>query len=453
MGAAGRAVKEESVKTMNKVTPIDSEMLARFEQGYAARPELQVMSNAISRTALPDAAFVPAAAARLQMDFSVLVQTSNITNQKQSGRCWMFSTLNVLRERVIQQCKLEDFAISPTYLAFYDKLEKANLFFENILHFAAQELDDRETFTLLGNPLPDGGQWDMAVSLIKKYGVVPSWVMPETVHSTGTAKYLPILNRKLREDALELRALVREGKDPSARREEMLAEIYNALRILYGQPPKTFDFEYTDTDKVYHCDRGLTPKQFLDKYVGSDFDDYAVIIASPIHAVNRTYCQPFMGDVVEDGMFWLNLSQEELEDLTIRQLQAGEGVMFSCDCHPDGDRANGYWDPDCFQYGEVLGALTVGMTKSERLLTRDSTMNHCMMFCGVNLDENGTANRWKIENSWGEESGQKGYYIGSEKWFQANVYQVTVRKSLLSDAQRALLAQEPLPMKLWDPLT
>ena len=364
----------------------------------------------------------------------------------------MFYTLNVLRERVIRQCKLEDFSISPTYLAFYDKLEKANLFFENILHFAAQELDDRETFTLLENPLPDGGQWDMAVSLIKKYGVVPSWVMPETVHSTGTAKYLPILNRKLREDALELRALVREGKDPSARREEMLAEIYNALRILYGQPPKTFEFEYTDTDKVYHCDRGLTPKQFLDKYVGSDFDDYAVIIASPIHAVNRTYCQPFMGDVVEDGMFWLNLSQEELEDLTIRQLQAGEGVMFSCDCHPDGDRANGYWDPDCFQYGEVLGGLTFGMTKSERLLTRDSTMNHCMMFCGVNLDENGTANRWKIENSWGEESGQKGYYIGSEKWFQANVYQVTVRKSLLSDAQRALLAQEPLPMKLWDPL-
>lgn len=167
---------------MNKVTPIDSEMLARFEQAYEARPALQVMSNAISRTALPDAAFVPAAAAKLQMDFSVLVKTNNITNQKQSGRCWMFSTLNVLRQRVIEKCKLEDFSISPTYLAFYDKLEKANLFFENIIHFADQELDDRETFTLMGNPLPDGGQWDMAISLIKKYGVVPSWVMPETVH-------------------------------------------------------------------------------------------------------------------------------------------------------------------------------------------------------------------------------------------------------------------------------
>ena len=194
----------------------------------------------------------------------------------------------------------------------------------------------------------------MAISLIKKYGVVPSWVMPETVHSTGTAKYLPILNRKLREDALELRAMAKEGKDTAARREEMLAEIYNALCILYGQPPRSFDFEYTDKDEHYHCDRNLTPHTFLEKYVGNDLDDYVVIISSPIHALNRTYCQPFMGDVVEENMFWLNLSQEELEDLTIRQLQAGEGVMFSCDCHPDGDRANGYWDPDCFQYGEVL---------------------------------------------------------------------------------------------------
>ena len=200
---------------MNSVTPIDAGMLARFEQGYEARPELNVMANAISRTALPDAAFVPAAAAKLRMDFSVLVKTDNITNQKQSGRCWMFSTLNVLRQRVIARCDLEDFSFSPTYLAFYDKLEKANLFLENILHFADQELTDRETYTLLGSPLPDGGQWDMAVSLIKKYGLVPSWVMPETVHSTGTAKYLPILNRKLREDALELRALVRDGKDPA----------------------------------------------------------------------------------------------------------------------------------------------------------------------------------------------------------------------------------------------
>ncbi|MGN0708176.1 MAG: aminopeptidase C [Faecalibacterium sp.] len=437
---------------MNQVSPISAQMLERLEQGCAARPELGVMSNAISRTALDDAAFVPAGAAKLRMDFSVVVPTNGITNQKQSGRCWMFSVMNLLRQRVIEKCGLEDFALSGTYLAFYDKLEKANLFFENIIHFAGQELDERETWMLLEKPLPDGGQWDMVVSLIRKYGIVPDWVMPETVHSTGTAKYMPILNRKLREDALELRALVKEGKDPAVRREEMLQEIYNALRVLYGQPPKTFDFVYTDKDKAYHSDKGLTPQRFFQKYIGDDFDDYAVIIASPIHELNRTYCQPFMGDIVEDNMFWLNLSQPELEELAIRQLKAGEHVMFSCDCHPDGDRKNGYWDQDTFQYGEVLGGMTFGMDKAQRLLTRDSTMNHCMLLCGVNLDENDRADRWKIENSWGDASGQKGYFVASEKWFQANVYQITARKSFLSDAQRALLGQQPLPMKLWDPL-
>ncbi len=436
---------------MSEVTPISSELLSRFEQGYAARPELAVMSNAVSRTTLDDASFVPSAAAKLRMDFSVLVPTTGITNQKQSGRCWMFSVMNMLRERVIKKCGLEEFALSGTYLAFYDKLEKCNLFYENILHFAAQAPDERETWTLLGSPLPDGGQWDMVVSLIRKYGVVPDWVMPETVHSTGTAQYRAILDRKLRRDALELRELANSGRDTAARRAEMLQEDYNALCVLYGQPPKCFDFEYTDKDKHYHCDRGMTPKSFFDTYVGINFDEYQSVIASPIHPVNRTFCQPFMGDVVEENMFWLNLTQEELEALTVRQLEAGEAVCFSCDCHPDRDRANGYWDPDCFQYGQVLGGISLDMDKTERFVSRDSTMNHCMMFCGVNLDEGGTPDRWKIENSWGDASGKKGYFIGSEKWFKANVYQVVIRKELLSDAQRALLDQAPLPMSLWDP--
>ena len=434
------------------VTPISPERLVQMEQGYAARPELAVLSNAISRTDLDDAAFVPAAAAKLRMDFSVTVPTTGITNQKKSGRCWMFSVLNALREVVVRERGLESFAFSAAYLAFYDKLEKANLFYENILHFAGQELTDRETWKLLDSPLPDGGQWDMVASLVRKYGVVPEWVMPENVHSSGTAQYRSILERKLRKDALELRELARAGKDTAARRAAMLQEVYNALCVLYGQPPKTFDFEYTDKDKNYHCERGLTPQAFFEKYVHFDFDAYVPVIASPIHELNRTYCQPFMGDVVEENMFWLNLSQPELEALTLRQLQAGEPVCFSCDCHPDRDRAHGYWDPDSFQYGAVLGGLDLEMDKASRLLSRESTMNHCMMFCGVNLGADGRPDRWKIENSWGDAAGQKGYFIGSEKWFAAYVYQCVIRKDLLEPAQRALLDQQPLPMPLWDPL-
>jgi bleomycin hydrolase len=438
---------------MEHVTPISSSLLSQLEEGYSARPELSVLSNALSRTTLDDAAFVPAGAAKLRMDFSIEVPTTKITNQKQSGRCWMFATMNVLRERVVKTCNLEDFSFSATYLAFYDKLEKANNFLEAVLHYADQELMDRETFTLMRQPIPDGGQWDMAVGLIKKYGLVPSWVMPETVHSTGTAQYLPILGRKLREDGLELRSLAQEGKDTTLRRQEMLQEIYNALCILYGQPPKTFTFDYTDKDKEYHADYDLTPLDFFHKYVGNDLDSYVNLISAPHLPIGRTYSQPFLGNAVENDVCWPNIPQEELEELALRQLKAGEPVFFSCDCRCDRDRNGGYWDPDTFQYGEVLGGLTFGMSKEERLLSGESTMNHCMMFCGVNLDQDGKPNRWKIENSWGGDSGQKGYFIGSEKWFQQNVYQIVVRRDLLSEEQKALLNLEPTPMTLWDPFS
>ncbi len=438
---------------MNNVSPISAELLSKFEAGYEARPELTVMANAISRTSLDDAAFVPAGAAKLRMDFSITVPTTKITNQKQSGRCWMFAGMNILRERVIKSCNLEEFALSGTYLAFYDKLEKCNNFLEAIIHYADQDIYDRETYELMRKPLPDGGEWEMFVSLVRKYGVVPDWVMPETVHSTGTAAYLPILGRKLREDGLELRELARAGADTTSRKEEMLQELYNALRILYGQPPKTFDFDYTDKDGTFHSYPNMTPRTFLDTFVKDDLDDYAVLVSTPFYPQGVTLCQPWRGNVVEDDMHWLNVSQEELEEAALKQLKAGEAVNFSCDCRPDRDRSRGYWDPDSFQYGEVLGGMLFGMDYKQRLATGESTMNHCMVFCGVNLTADGTPNRWKIENSWGDASGQKGYFIGSEKWFHTYVMQVIVRKENLTERQQELLKQEAIPMKFWDALT
>ncbi|MCD7858042.1 MAG: C1 family peptidase [Clostridiales bacterium] len=437
---------------MKDVSPITADLLGRLERGYDSDPQLNVFSNALSDTTLTSAAFVPSAAARLRMDFSVEVPTTGITNQKQSGRCWMFSAMNLVRERVVQRCNLEDFAISGAYLAFYDKLEKCNNFFESVLHYADLPLDARENVTLMRRCLTDGGQWDMAVSLMKKYGVVPSWVMPETVHSSGTAEWNDVLCHKLREDALELRRLHEVGQDTAARREEMLQELYNALCILYGRPPKTFDFVYTDKDKQYHCHPNMTPKTFFEAFVGDDLDEYVNIVCGPDHPYHRTYSQPFMGNVVEDDIVYLNVTMDELEALAIAQLKSGEGVPFACDCHPFRERAAGYWDQDSFQYGPVLGGLTFGMTAAERLQTRDSTMNHAMFLCGVNLTEDGAPDRWKIENSWGEANGQKGYYVCSEKWFRAYTMQVIVRKSLLTEAQRAMLPQPPIPTPYWDTL-
>lgn len=437
---------------MKDATPISAQLLAKMESSFAADRHLNILANAMSDTKLTDAAFIPANAAKLRMDFAVEVPTTGITAQKQSGRCWLFSAMNLARERVIQKCDLKEFSLSGTYLAFYDKLEKGNNFFEAVLHYADQPIDSRENASIFRNCNVDGGQWDMAVGLMKKYGVVPFWTMPETVHSTATAEWRDILMEKLRGDGLELRRMKQAGEDTSVRREEMLQELYNALCILYGVPTKVFDFEYTDKKGVYHCDRDLTPQAFYQKYVGDDLDEYIGIISAPNHDFDRTYCQPFMGDMVEQDMFWLNLSMEETEALTVAQLKSGEGVVFSCDCHAYRHRAKGYWDQDCFDYGAILGGVKLGMTKREKLLTGTSTMNHCMMFCGVNFGADGTPDRWKIENSWGDANGQKGYYICSEKWFHEYVMQVIVRKSFLNERQKALLEQAPIPMNFWDPL-
>ena len=431
---------------------ITSEMLTEFESNFESRKDLQILSQALSETKMTDAAFYPARAAQLRMDFSITVPTTGITAQKQSGRCWMFSTMNMARERVIKKCNLAEFSLSGTYLAFYDKLEKANNFFEAVLHYANLPLDARENAYIFANSCADGGQWDMAVGLMKKYGCVPYWVQPETVHSTGTAEWRDILTEQLAEYGLELRSMHAQGKDCRQRRQEMLAQYYNTLCILYGKPVKEFDFEYTDKDKKYHCDRHLTPQEFYQKYVGDDLDEYACIISSPVHEYYKTYDQPFMGDIIEHEYKWLNVPMEEMEQMCISMLESGEGVMFSCDCHAYKNRGKGFWDRDTMRYGDVLGGLSLSMTKEQRMKTKISTMNHCMFLCGVNMGEDGKPDRWKIENSWGDQSGQKGYFICSEEWFKDYVMQAVVRKSFLTKEQLDAFTQDPISMTFWDPL-
>ena len=245
-------------------------------------------SFGLAKTDMAELAYVPAAGAKLKGAFSVEVVTRGITAQQKSGRCWLFAALNILREKVAETCHLDHFELSQNYLSFYDKLEKANNFLDMVIDNAQEPIKGQlMQYVLRG--MTDGGYWTEAVDLIEKYGVVPKQVQPESYQSDHTDRFVAMMNRLLRKDAMELRELVLSGKDPYARKQEMLAEIYKAECIAFGQPVQTFDFAYRDKDKVYHEDRNLTPQEFYQKYVGMSLRDYVPA------STNRRRINPSIG--------------------------------------------------------------------------------------------------------------------------------------------------------------
>ena len=433
---------------MNEIT---LELLERFRAQEAGRKELKTLQAAMAKTELKDLAFVPAAAARLNGDFSLELKTRGVTWQQKSGRCWLYAVLNILREKLSETLGLDKFELSANYLSFYDKLEKANNFLELVIENADKPLNDRMMEYVLGG-VGDGGYWDMATDLVAKYGVVPAWVMPETWQSTHTEKFLKLLNSLLRKDAMRLRAVIAAGGDAQAEKEAMLEEVYRMACIAFGEPPKRFDFEYRDKDGVFHAERGLSGRSFYEKYLPDALDEYVTVTNHPTHGLpmNLYYVFHYMGNMANRDVINLNLSVEEMEELTVKQLRDGEPVWFGCDSGAYGDREKGVWDPESLDYSGLLGGVDFSMSKGDRLESHDSFATHAMIFVGVNFDEDGRPNRWKIENSWGEEVGKKGYFVCSERYFRDFVYEVIVRKKHLTEAQRALLAGEPRRIQPWE---
>lgn len=441
------------MKRMKNAKPITSEMIERFKKNYDEDKTAKVFTAAVAKTVLSDVAFSPMDAAKLEHSFSIEVPTKGITNQKKSGRCWLFASMNIMRELVAKHCNMEKMELSGNYLAFWDKFEKMNFFLESIIDSADLEVSDR-TINWILSGLNDGGQWDMMVSLIQKYGIVPSHIMPETFQSNNTQNITQILNMKLRKDAMELRTLIKEGKDPSKRKEEMLEELFKALCICFGRPVDRFDFAYTDKNHQYHVDYDMTPHSFYEKYVKLELEDYVSVIHAPTKdkPYGKTYTVKYLGNVVEGKIRYLNLPMEELKKLTIQQLKDGEAVWFGSDCGKYRSRTDGIWDQNTFVYEEILGGLDLSMTKEERLDYCDSAMNHAMVVVGVNFDRDGKPNRWKIENSWGEEPGKKGYFVASDIWFDEFTYQVIIHKKYLTEEWRKALEEEPVELAPWDPM-
>lgn len=388
--------------------------------------------------------------------FSVDLTTGKVANQKQSGRCWMFAALNTFRHKMINSFQLKDFELSQNYTFFWDKYEKSNYFYENIIATANQELTSRKVAFLLATPQQDGGQWDMIVSIFQKYGVVPKTVMPESSNSSNSRDLNTYLNKKLRKDAVILRELIATGKSQEeiqSAKETMLGEVYNFLAMSLGTPPETFDFEYRDEEKNYHLDQDLTPKSFYEKYIGVDLDDYVSVINAPTKdkPYNQTYTVEMLGNVVGGkDVKYINVDMTTFKKLAIAQLEQGESVWFGCDVGQSSTRDSGIMSLDAYDMNDLFD-IDFTMTKAERLDYGESLMTHAMVLTGVDLI-NGQSTKWKVENSWGDKVGDNGFFVMSDAWMDEYTYQIVIRKDLLSSELSEVLTQAPTQLAPWDPM-
>ena len=428
--------------------------LEKFSADFNKNPENKVIARSAQRSGVLEASYNDRVQSELTRVFSTELDTDNVTNQKHSGRCWLFATLNVLRHEFGKKYKAKDFTFSQAYNFFWDKIERANMFYNRILDSADMPLDSRQVKSDLDFAGADGGQFQMAAALVEKYGVVPSYAMPESFNTNDTSGLATALGDKLKKDALVLRHLKQYGKDDEIEktREKFLSEVYQMTAIAVGEPPKKFDLEYRDDDKKYHLEKDLTPLEFLHKYMGDvDFDDYVVLTNAPDHEYGKLYGLPAEDNVSGSlRIKLLNVPMEYLTAASIAQLKDGEAVWFGNDVLRQMDRKTGYLDTNLYKLDDLFG-VDLKMSKADRLKTGVGEVSHAMTLVGVDED-NGEVRQWKVENSWGDKSGAKGYYVMNNEWFNDYVYEVVVHKKYLTDKQKELAEGPITDLPAWDSL-
>lgn len=438
---------------------ITSETIANFENDLAKHPAAKVAARAAQENGIFKASQDLQSKIDLDPTFSIEIDTGKPADQKQSGRCWMFSALNTMRHPLQKKFKLKDFELSQNYTNFWDKFEKANWFFENVINSAAKPLGDRKVSFLFATPQQDGGQWDMLCAIIEKYGIVPKSVYPETANSNNSAALNDTLNTLLRKDGLELRQLVSDKQSEEAiekRKKEMLNDVFRVLAISLGVPPKKFNFEYTDDDKHYHIDKDITPQEFFKKYVQMDLKNHISTINSPTadKPYHKVFSVEYLGNVLGGRQVrHLNLKVDEMKAAIINQLKHGEVVWFGSNVVKDSERKAGLLDTKLYRRDELFD-VDFTMSKGDMLDSGESMMDHAMVITGVDI-VNDKPTKWKIENSWGVKPGFKGYFVMSDKWFDAFVYQAVINKKFLpANLQKAYDegVKKPIQLLPWDPM-
>ncbi|UCC44348.1 MAG: hypothetical protein JSU65_14775 [Candidatus Zixiibacteriota bacterium] len=437
--------------------PIDQGLIDDFRADFRQVANATSVINAICNNQVNDLALNRERMIDHDKLFTFRLESAGVTNQRSSGRCWLFAGMNIYSPGVMTKLKLGSFEFSHSYLAFWDKMEKANSFLETMIELRDAPIDDRKLEAYLQSPFGDGGWWNYVTNLIEKYGVVPASAMPETKQSTSTGTVNRFANRKLRMFALELRGMHQDGKkvkDLRERKEEMLSEIYQLMAFHYGEPPSEFDFRYKpkgDSAQV-QPPATYTPQTFRNEFIGEELPEYVAILNDP----GREFDQPFVLEGASNmygqpDLAVLNLPIERLKEYTTAALYDSQAVWFACDVGKGHFRDSGLLVADIYDYEGVLG-LDLSMSKEDQLAYFESTTGHAMIFMGVDTSTTGETVKWLVENSWGKDKGDDGFWYMYDGWFDEYVYMVIIDRRLIDEKDLRNLEKTPEVIPIWSPV-
>lgn len=434
---------------------IDDKTLSEITTSILIDDETQALMNAITNNSIKKLAVNRDNEGKLNHYFSNKIDVKDITDQKSSGRCWLFTGLNVMRPAIMDQYNIKQFQFSHNYSFFWDQLEKANLFLEAIIATSSKPLDDRTVDWLLKHPIGDGGQWTGVVNIVGKYGVVPVSAMPESENSENTAMMSRLLRRLLREDALTLRELSKRDINNQylqKQKVKMLTDVYKVLVLCLGEPPGEFVWQYEDKDGNISEPRTYTPKSFYEDVVGVNLGDYVMFMNDPVRPYYELYEIEYDRHMHEGGNWkYINLPIDEIKAFAKASILADQPMYFSCDVGKQLDSETGTLDLNNYDYDKLLG-VSFGMNKEQRIKTYDSGSSHGMSLVGVNILENGSIDKWLLENSWGAKKGHKGFLTMTDEWFSEYMFRLVIHKDYVDAKTLKILEKEPVMLPPWDPM-
>ena len=437
---------------------ISKSNLNSFKNTFNSNNNAKISRNALVRSDINNIAMDWDGLRSIDHTYSDVIsnEMEKVTNQKASGRCWGFAGLNLMRLSLAEKYNLKNFEFSQNYFMFCDKLEKSNYFLENILKTFDEAYDSRLMMHLLSEPVQDGGQWDMFVNLIEKYGVIPQSVMPESFQSSQSRMMNGFLTRKLREFAYVLRDKNKKGEKLTQLRKEkegMLSTIYSMLCIFLGNPPETFNWQIRNKKNKFIRINNLSALEFYKKHVNVKLKDKVCLIHAPMSnkQMNELYTVSYLGNVIDGEIIkYANVEMDVIKRASVKSLKNNEAVWFGCDVGKMFHRDLGVMDTSLYDYESVLNT-QFNMDKKTRLEYGDSLMTHAMLFTGVDLIKNEPV-KWRVENSWGEKSGNKGYFLMTDEWFDEYNFEVVVDKKYLPKKVLKIFKQKPIMLDPWDPM-